>query len=232
MRLLSGRSASSSSVTPVLVDPAPLAFAASSRSLTLVQLEMADSKPLLASTTDPEKGAPPDEPSKPSISTFASASLTDAYERTTRLLRQDKVRRIAAAVVLGCLLLWTVGRGIVASKEARLRRTARTTQRLEGFSESRLVQVPEGLRTHYDLPVDALLGNPLLSSHEVPVCRLNTYQQDRYAPLLPSYGDGGRRARSGKPVLPHDLPRNKLRYFVAINLFDSEDVLPSLIRAL
>ncbi|BGP71780.1 hypothetical protein NBRC10513v2_005166 [Rhodotorula toruloides] len=193
---------------------------------------MADSKPLLASTTDPEKGAPPDEPSKPSISTFTSASLTDAYHRTTHVLRQDKVRRIAAAVLLGSLLLWTLGRGVVASKEARLRRAARTTQRLEGFSESRLVQVPEGLRTHYDLPVDALLGYPLLSSHEVPVCRLNAYQQDRYAPLLPSYGNGGRRARSGKPVLPHDLPRNKLRYFVAINLFDSEDVLPSLIRAL
>lgn len=191
-----------------------------------------DTKPLLASTTDPEKGASPDQPPSPSASTSPWSSSRDAYERTTRLLRHDKARRIAAAVALGCLLLWTFGRGVTASKEGRLRRAARTTQRLEGFSESRLVQVPEGLRTHYDLPVDALLGHPLLSSHAVPACRLNAYQQDRYAPLLPSYGNGGRRARSGKPVLPHDLPRNKLRYFVAINLFDSEDVVPSLMRAL
>ncbi|GAA5998571.1 glycosyltransferase family 69 protein [Rhodotorula paludigena] len=110
--------------------------------------------------------------------------------------------------------------------------------------------VPSGLRASWDLPVDDLLSHPVLATHQTPLCRLNSFHQDRYAPLLPSYGNGGRRARSSRQIVheedahgrrrnrtvravpPHDVPRNRLTYFVALNLYDSATVLPALIRAL
>ncbi|BGP49713.1 hypothetical protein JCM10450v2_005618 [Rhodotorula kratochvilovae] len=149
-----------------------------------------------------------------------------------RRVRDGRTRRAAMAVLAALVVLWVVVRAWEGSALERERRAARRRQHLEGFSESRMGVVPPSLRTHYDLPLDDLLTHPILTGHETPTCRLNTYQQDRYAPLLPLYRSGGRRARAIKPTPPHDVPRHHLTYFVAINLYDSSAVLPSLIRAL
>lgn len=147
-------------------------------------------------------------------------------------LQYDRVRRRALAVLVGLAVLSFAGRAWRGSALERERRAARRAQRLEGFTESRMELIPPLLRTPFDLPFDDLLAHPVLAAHVTPTCRLNTYHQDRYAPLLPSYRSGGRRARSLKPTPPHDVPRHHLTYFVAINLYDSASVLPSLIRAL
>lgn len=152
-----------------------------------------------------------------------------AESRSTRRFeeqwRDSRTRRRVVWVVVGLVACWLVVRGTSGSTLRRAQKAARTAQRLEGFSETRLRTVPEGLRTAYDIPLNDLLSHPLLTSHQAPSCRLNTFQQDRYAPLLPSY----RRPRSRSP---HDLPRNQQTYFVAINLVDAAEVAPTLIRAL
>jgi len=153
-------------------------------------------------------------------------------DRLKLRLRHERPRRTALVVVVGLVVVWLAARGWRSSALERQRRAARHAQRLEGFSESRMDLVPAGLKTPYDLPFDDLLAHPLLAAHRTPSCRLNTFQQDRYAPLLPSYGSGGRRAHAVKPTPPHDVPRHHLTYFVAINLVDSATVVPSLIRAL
>ncbi|GAA6049106.1 hypothetical protein JCM3770_003889 [Rhodotorula araucariae] len=155
-----------------------------------------------------------------------------ALAQLTRWTRNGRTRRAVLSVLATLVVFWVVVRGWQGSVRERERRTARRRQHLEGFSESRIDLVPPSLRTHYDLPLDDLLTHPVLRTHETPTCRLNTYQQDRYAPLLPSYQSGGRRARATVPTPPHDIPRHHLTYFVAINLYDSSAVLPSLIRAL
>lgn len=168
-------------------------------------------------------------PTIPSSSFLAVPSSADSRSTTRRFeakLRDGAMRKRAGWAAVALLVLWVVLSGSKGSSLKRAQRAARSSQRLVGFSETRLESVPEGLRTTYDLPINDLLSHPLLTAYETPSCRLNTFQQDRYAPLLPSYS---RRSRS---KTPHDLPRNSQTYFIAINLVDAADVFPSLIRAL
>ncbi|GAA6032268.1 hypothetical protein JCM8097_007154 [Rhodosporidiobolus ruineniae] len=185
---------------------------------------MAKDEPLL-----PTKSPTASNTGFDALPTPNDSSTNSPLARLSRRWQDPRRRRQAAWVVLSVLALWLVVRGLGGSSVRRAQERARRSQSLVGFSESRLQSVPVQLRAPYDLPVADLLGHPLLTVYETPSCRLNTFQQDRYAPLLPSYGSGGRRARSRQP---HDLPRNDLTYFIALNLFDSSEVVPSLIRAL
>ncbi|GAA5934655.1 hypothetical protein JCM3775_002017 [Rhodotorula graminis] len=169
--------------------------------------------------------------SSPLLSGGAQGPLRPV-DRLKLRLRHACTRRAALVVLGGLVVLWLVDRGWHGTALERHRRAARRAQRLEGFSESRMELVPAGLKSPFDLPFDDLLAHPVLAAHRTPSCRLNTFQQDRYAPLLPSYGSGGRRAHAVKPTPPHDVPRHHLTYFVAINLVDSASVVPSLVRAL
>lgn len=117
------------------------------------------------------------------------------------------------------ICLWTLA---AWHRTAQARRAARSEQRLLGFTESRQADLPTDLR---GLNVSELLAHPLLA-HPTPTCALTPLHQARYAPLLPSY----RPPRRQEAV--HATSRNDLTYLVALNLFSSSTVLPSLIRAL
>ncbi|GAA5891131.1 hypothetical protein JCM5296_004902 [Sporobolomyces johnsonii] len=141
--------------------------------------------------------------------------------------RTAKLAAVAIAVLLG---LWVMRKGLAGTAMRQAQQQARSQQHLVGFSETRLDDLPAELRIAHDLPLDDLIGHSLLA-HPTPTCRLNTFQQDRYAPLLPSYGSG-RQRRRGRELSAHDQPRHYLNYFIAINLYDSSSVIPSLVRAL
>lgn len=117
------------------------------------------------------------------------------------------------------ICLWILTSSLGA---ARARRAARTQQRLLGFTESRQADLPTDLRA---LNISELLAHPLLT-HPTPTCTLTPLHQARYAPLLPLYRPPRRQET------PHTTTRNDLTYLVALNLFSSSTVLPSLIRAL
>ena len=76
-----------------------------------------------------------------------------------------------------------------------------------------------------NLSAHELIDHPLLTSHRYPNCTLSPSQITRYAPLSPSF------VAPHNPR-PHFASRSDLTYLIAINLFNSQDVLPSLIRAL
>ncbi|POY73414.1 hypothetical protein BMF94_3752 [Rhodotorula taiwanensis] len=164
----------------------------------------ADSEPLLAAA------GVPTSPSSPSIrSTWAAA--------TGSIKRHWPRKRLVRLIAAGAAAVFLAGLVVASIRHhahATALRRVRLAQRLEGFSESRLVDVPERLRVEHALPYDDLLGDPLLANHKTAPCRLNTYQQDRYHALI------------------HDRRYKKRTYLVAINLFDSGDVAPALIRAL
>ncbi|GAA5840983.1 hypothetical protein JCM11251_006772 [Rhodosporidiobolus azoricus] len=183
---------------------------------------MAADEPLL-----PTKSPTPSSQGFEPASAATDSTNTGWELRLARRWQDRKTRRQALWVVGSIVTFWLVLQLLGGSALARQKRAARSAQRLEGFSPSRLESVPEALRVPWDVPVADLLGHPLLTAHTTPSCRLNTFQQDRYAPLLPSYR--GRRPRLRQP---QDLPRSSLNYFIAINLYDSASVLPSLIRAL
>ncbi|GAA5852388.1 hypothetical protein JCM8547_006763 [Rhodosporidiobolus lusitaniae] len=168
---------------------------------------------------------PTKSPTAASGKGFEASSSPAGSTNVLSLLDTGRTRRRVGWAALAILVLWLVASGLSGSSVRRAQRAARSQQVLLGFSESRLESVPAALRTNYDLPISDLLSHPLLTSRQTPSCRLNAFQQDRYAPLLPSY----RRARSRAP---QDLPRSRQTYFVAINLVDAANVIPSLIRAL
>ncbi|GAA6003641.1 hypothetical protein JCM10207_003523 [Rhodosporidiobolus poonsookiae] len=169
----------------------------------------------------PTKSPVLDDKSTGFSSSRDSPTLASQFER---VLPKRKTARLVAGVLGTLIVGYLVLSSLSGSHRRRAQRAARGRQHLDGFSESRRASVPEGLRSKYDLPIGDLLGHPLLTAHSTPVCRLNSFAQNRYAPLLPSY-----RRRSKQP---HDLPRSSLTYFVALNLYDSASVAPSLIRAL
>jgi hypothetical protein len=156
---------------------------------------------------------------------------SSAPSLTSRTHRSKKSWTVLAGTV--CLSFLAIWASIVAWRTGVRRRAqdaARARQHLLGFSESRVADIPLDLHdlSQY-LRQDDLLVHPILTAHASPTCSLNMYQQDRYAPLLPSYDGPG---QSNQSTLSHYLPRHRLKYLVAINLFDSSTVLPSLIRAL
>lgn len=132
-------------------------------------------------------------------------------------------KRAAWTTIAVIVVLWMLVSIVGDSRGRNARYKMRSRQQLDGFSAARLKELPfdvEGIRTYQ---LTDLLAHSLLD-HPAPSCRLNQYQQDRYAPLTPSY--------SQKSRTPHELARNKLNYYIAVNLYDSSDVLPALVRAL
>ncbi|KAM0786593.1 hypothetical protein ACM66B_002047 [Microbotryomycetes sp. NB124-2] len=158
-----------------------------------------------------------------------SVSHTARALRQVRLTHIYVLRRVAVALSVA-LALWMT---YTAAKRLRLRsqqNAVRARQRLLGFEHVRANDIPSELRPDSRrLGVEELLSHALLSDHPSPSCRLNDFQVDRYAPLQPSYGTG---AYSINSSAPHYKPRHHLNYIVAINLFDSDYVLPTLIRVL
>lgn len=98
-----------------------------------------------------------------------------------------------------------------------------------GFDHARLDTLPLDLHpSSSPLSETDLLSHPLLSSSVSPTCSdpLPPVQARRYKSLQPSFG-----ARDS--TLPrHETPQNNHTYLIAANLYNSEAVLPSLIKAL
>jgi len=130
---------------------------------------------------------------------------------------------IAGIAVFG---LWMIIGTLGAIRARSGQQRARAKQELVGFSEARLKELPFDLYSIRTYQLADILSHPLFD-HPSPSCRLNSYHQDRYAPLTPSYS-----SRTRKFGTPHDQKRNQLNYYIAINLYDSADVLPTLVRAL
>ncbi|GAA5990230.1 hypothetical protein JCM10908_005885 [Rhodotorula pacifica] len=137
----------------------------------------------------------------------AAASLKRRWTRG-RLVKH------ASSAIVGLVLLLGAIRILGQAGQSRAQRRARLQQRLEGFTESRLEYIPTRLRVEHVLPTHDLLADPLLKDHAAPACRMNEFQQDRYN------------------VLFRTKPHSQRTYFVGINLYDSADVAPALIRAL
>ncbi|SGZ26514.1 BQ5605_C024g09930 [Microbotryum silenes-dioicae] len=133
-------------------------------------------------------------------------------------------------------VLWQLVVGIPDSASRRARTRAITKRALIGFEsiERRRQVLPKdiaGERTWW--PIEDLLEHSLLAKHPSPNCNLNIYQKDRYAPLLSRYryrGPHFYHNNTDWTVVPHYLPRKKNTYFIAINLINSDYVLPALIR--
>lgn len=194
----------------------------------------------------------------PSARKFGHATASDNNTRPSwaiwlsRLLQRARTHRSALlkwsiTLVACCVVLHSVTSSIGSLLLQRARNKARSQQQLVGFSTARLEHLPDNIKSE-QLGEPQLLAHPLLTKVKTPSCRLNTYQEDRYAPLEPAYGAGPRGARA------HYLPRHRLKYcqspvcsvtpsghaqltslratVVALNLYDSEKVLPSLIKVI
>lgn len=169
-----------------------------------------DTEPLLP-TTATSGDADDTSTAAPTRAWATIAAATASFKRKGTRARLVK---LALAAVAAVFVVLVAVRSIQHANRSRLQRHARLRQRLEGFTESRLETVPTRLRVEHDVPFDDLLGDALLTAHSTPLCRLNAFQQDRYNALI-----------RGKM-------HSQRKYLIGINLYDSADVAPALIRAI
>ena len=167
-----------------------------------------DTEPLLPTTATASSDANDTSP------IAAQATIAAAAATLKRRGTRGRLVNYALAAIAFVLVVLVAVRSIQHAKRSRLQRHARLRQRLEGFAESRLETVPTRLRVEHDVPFDDLLGDALLTAHSTPLCRLNAFQQDRYNALI------------------RDKPYSQRKYLIGINLYDSADVAPALIRAI
>ncbi|KAK4048876.1 hypothetical protein OIO90_005684 [Microbotryomycetes sp. JL221] len=172
-----------------------------------------------------------DKATRPSMhrkhSSSFTVSMTGRTLRQTRTVHKHILRRVVIPIA-ALLALCSIYTTIKSLRLRSARNAARSSRKLMGFTDRQLERVPANLRPEAPaLGVEALLSHPLMAEHPSPSCRLNEYQLERYAPLEPSYGRG---RSSPNASAPHYKPRHQIKYLVAINLFDSEYVLPTLIR--
>lgn len=118
-------------------------------------------------------------------------------------------------------------------KLSRIQTSYRQTSTLIGFSSERLVleKFPD------NLTFDSLRDHILLTNFTRPICSpLSESHQSRYQPLLTNYKPRinfiPNLLRSSTNVKELGKPRSDLNYFVAINLINSEEVLPTIINTL
>lgn len=169
-------------------------------------------EPLLPTTATATPGSDANDTATAAPGAWATiAAATASWKRRGT---RGRLVKYALAAVATVLVVLVAVRSIQHAKRSRLQRQARLHQRLEGFAESRLETVPARLRVEHDVPFDDLLGDPLLTSHPSPLCRLNEFQQDRYNALI------------------REQPYSQRKYLIGINLYDSADVAPALIRAM
>jgi len=158
-------------------------------------------------------------------STTSSRDPEKAQSSRNLSLKMRLKRTITVAGIVG-VGLWMIIGTFGAVRDRSRQQAARSMQKVVGFSEARLKELPFDLTSIRTYQLADILSHPLFN-HPSPSCRLNSYQQDRYAPLTPSYS-----SKTRKFGTPHDQKRNQLNYYIAINLYDSADVLPTLVRAL
>lgn len=175
-------------------------------------------------TVDP---SPPLSSSRPLFRrSRASSSL---LPRVNRKGRKASWATLVLRVAVLLVTVWATARAWRAITLRRAQHAARSSQQLFGFSESRLATIPADLQpTARRLSEEELLVHPLLLGHPMPTCHLNMWQQDRYSPLVPFSPS----SRSNVSHLPHYRSRHHLKYFVALNLYESAAVLPTLIHTL
>ncbi|KAK4046054.1 hypothetical protein OIV83_006400 [Microbotryomycetes sp. JL201] len=194
-------------------------------------MSLSDDKVAPSASAGAGRGRLSGDKARPSMHRKHSSSFS--VSQTARTLRQVRtthihiLRRVAVALSVALALWMTYKAGLrLRLRSAQL--AARRRQQLIGYTDARIEDIPHDLRPESrTLSLDELLSHSLLSDHPSPSCRLNEFQLDRYAPLEPSYGTG---AASINASAPHYRPRHHLNYMVAINLYDSDYVLPSLIR--
>lgn len=170
-----------------------------------------DTEPLLPTTATATSDAKETSNAAP---TGAWATIVAVTASLKRKGTRARLVKLALAAVASVFVVLVAVRSIQHANRSRLQRHARLRQRLEGFTESRLETVPTRLRVEHDVPFDDLLGDALLTAHSTPLCRLNAFQQDRYNALI-----------RGKM-------HSQRKYLIGINLYDSADVAPALIRAI
>lgn len=168
-----------------------------------------DTEPLLPTTASTATSDANDASPVAVWATIAAAAASLKRKGT-----RARLVKCALATVATILVVLVAVRSLQHANRSRLQRHARLRQRLEGFAESRLEAVPTRLRVEHNVPFDDLLGDALLTAHSTPLCRLNAFQQDRYN------------------VLIREKPYSQRKYLIGINLYDSADVAPALIRAI
>lgn len=156
----------------------------------------------------PTSRSPSPRQQRPHLHRSWSSSVALSSSTSSRAKRQ----LYALFLALTCLALGVLWLSVSSYRQivlGRAQHAARSAQSLQGFTESRLANIPDDLIPPRRLAEADLLLHPLLSAHTSPICALNMYQQDRYAPLEPSYGRG---ITTNQSTLPHFRPRHQLKY--------------------
>ncbi|KAK4705010.1 alpha-1,3-mannosyltransferase, partial [Phenoliferia sp. Uapishka_3] len=149
--------------------------------------------------------------------------------RSGAVSRRRTLAWLVATLVASVTVAWLI---VSSLRLAGRRQYARSRRSLVGFTSSRLADVPSDLQSAHLPPAHDLLTHPLLNASR-PECSMSKIHSERYEPLSPAYGTGRHRQKSrSRPHTAHDKPRHSLTYFIALNLYSSSTVLPSLIHAL
>ncbi|KAK4046139.1 hypothetical protein OIV83_006310 [Microbotryomycetes sp. JL201] len=109
---------------------------------------------------------------------------------------------------------------------------------LAGFAETSKLEavapdLAQSLALNRTFKVHEVLSHDALNTTDgSPECVLSEFHKHRYAPMLPQTYPVGAFPWRLHSWQPHTLPRHKLKYFIAVNLYNSTDVTPSIIKAL
>ncbi|KAM0789889.1 hypothetical protein ACM66B_006733 [Microbotryomycetes sp. NB124-2] len=124
-------------------------------------------------------------------------------------------------------------------QQATARSAALRAQTVAGFtgSPAKLEQISPDLAlssaANRTFKVHEVLSHHALNTTEgTPECVLSDFHRHRYAPMIPDTYPVGVFPWRLHSWQPHTLPRHKLKYIIAVNLYNSTEVTPSIIKAL